>query len=169
MDLQRFSKSKMLAKLIKHSFWRPRTPCTFRLVRFELTGSHLAPFLLWTPFGYPLDPRSSPGSILLKWRRRLLDGLLLGSHPLSSLSALCFFYCRNRKKPMLPWFVAARANAWAHRQQLANRRYWLTVIAYELKCVGHPSPRWPAARAHPQQHDRRDVKAPNLQALHIGP
>ena len=37
MDLQRFSMSKMFAKLIKHSFWRPRTPCTFRVVRFALT------------------------------------------------------------------------------------------------------------------------------------
>ena len=37
MDLQRFSKSKMLAKLIKHSFWGPSPPCTFRVVRFELT------------------------------------------------------------------------------------------------------------------------------------
>ena len=37
MDLQRFSKSKMLAKLIKRSFCQPRTPCTFRVVRLELT------------------------------------------------------------------------------------------------------------------------------------
>ena len=37
MVLQRFSMSTMFAKLIEHSFWRPRTPCTFRVVRFELT------------------------------------------------------------------------------------------------------------------------------------
>ena len=36
IDLQRFWKSKMFGKLIKHSFWRPGTPCTFRAVRFKL-------------------------------------------------------------------------------------------------------------------------------------
>ena len=37
MDLQRFSKSDMFANLVKHSFWWPRIPCTFRVVWFELT------------------------------------------------------------------------------------------------------------------------------------
>ena len=36
MDLPRFSKSKMFAKIIDHSFWPLRIPCTFREVRFKL-------------------------------------------------------------------------------------------------------------------------------------
>ena len=39
MDLTRFTKSKMFAKLIEHSLWRPRIPCTFRVVRLKLRGS----------------------------------------------------------------------------------------------------------------------------------